>query len=188
MARLASFVSRLQRRIARGMGIADGRCAAVTFIQRGGGALNANPHFHTVVADGVFDVREDGSVRFVPVLGPSDAEVEAICGQVARRVLRLVSREDAALCEDDSTEEDALTPTLPLALPPGPAMPPRAEWEHPEQSPRPKSPRCAQVEGFSLHAQTAVPALDRRGLERLCRYGLRSSFALSRLSPRDDGR
>jgi len=188
---LRIFVRRIfawQRRIARSMGIADGRCAAVTFIQRAGGALNANPHFHNVAADGVFDVRPDGSVRFVPVLGPSDEEVEAICGQVARRVLRLVSREEEALYEDDTPEEDALTPTLPLALPPGPTAYPHPEWEHPEKPARPKNPRCAQVEGFSLHAQTAVQALDRAGLERLCRYGLRSSFALSRLSEREDGR
>jgi hypothetical protein len=47
---LRIFVRRIfawTRRIARGMGIADGRCAAVTFIQRAGGALNAKrplPH------------------------------------------------------------------------------------------------------------------------------------------------
>jgi hypothetical protein len=132
--------------------------------------------------------REDGSVRFVPVLGPSDAEVEAICDQVARRVLRLAASAEDELSEDDAPDENALCPTLPLALPPGPALLPRAEWEHPEKTPRLSPPRCAQVEGFSLHANTAVHALDRRGLERLCRYGLRSSFALSRLSEREDGR
>lgn len=188
---LKIFVRRVfawQRRIARSMGVADPRCAAVTFIQRGGGALNLNPHFHTVFADGVFDLRPDGSVRFVPVLAPSDAEVEAICGQIARRVTRLVQPDDDALEPDDVADDDTLSPTLPLALAPGPTSLPQARWEHLEQRPRPKSPRCASIDGFSLHAQTSVPALDRRGLERLCRYGLRSSFALSRLSPRDDGR
>ena len=47
---------------------------------------------------------------------------------------------------------------------------------------------CVHAPRGLLHAQTSVPALDRRGLERLCRYGLRSSFALSRLSEREDGR
>jgi hypothetical protein len=188
---LKIFVRRVfawQRRIARGMGIADPRCAAVTFIQRGGGALNLNPHFHTVFADGVFDLLPDGSVHFVPVLAPSDAEVEAICGQIARHVTRLVQPDDDALEPDEVVDDDTLSPTLPLALAPGPTSLPQARWEHLEQRPRPKSPRCASIDGFSLHAQTSVPALDRRGLERLCRYGLRSSFALSRLSPRDDGR
>jgi len=171
-----------QRRIARGMGIKDGRCAAVTFIQRGGGALNVNPHFHSVVPDGVFDVRPDGSVRFVPVLAPTDDEVQAICGQVAARVVRLLQPDDDGLCDD--TDDAALDQTLPLALPPGPTAIPKADWEHPVK----QRQRCAHIDGFSLHAQTAVHALDRAGLARLCRYGLRSPFALSRLSLRDDGR
>jgi hypothetical protein len=44
------------------------------------------------------------------------------------------------------------------------------------------------VAGFSLHAAQAVAAEDRRGLERLCRYGLRPAFAQDRLSVREDGR
>ena len=174
-----------QRRVARDMGISDGRGAAITFIQRGGGALNVNVHFHSVVADGVFDVRDDGSVRFVPLCGPSDEEVTAICDQVARRVLRLVNAEDDM---GDETPDDALTPTRPLALAPGPALAPRATWEHPEKRASSRGSRCVSIDGFSLHAQTTVSTLDRAGLERLCRYGLRSSFALSRLSLRDDGR
>ena len=183
---LRLFVRRIfawQRRMARTMGIADGRCAAITFIQRGGGALNANVHFHTVVPDGVFDVRPDGRPQFVPVLAPSDDEVQSICAQVAGRVVRLLRRDDG-LYEDDAPDDDAFASTLSLALPPGPAAIPKPNWEHPLRRHR----RCAHIDGFSLHAQTAVHALDRAGLERLCRYGLRSSFALSRLSLRDDGR
>jgi len=35
--------------------------AAVTYVQRFGGSLNLNPHFHMLVADGVFVCRDDGS-------------------------------------------------------------------------------------------------------------------------------
>jgi len=151
-----------QRRVARGMGISDGRGAAVTFIQRGGGALNVNVHFHTVVADGVFDLRNDGTVRFVPVLAPSDAEVSAICTQVATRVIKLIDGDDHVLRDD---EDDALQPSLPLAsppaLPPGPTSVPRPQWEHPVSS----KTRCANIMGFSLHANTAVQTFDRAGLD-----------------------
>ncbi len=37
-------------------------------------------------------------------------------------------------------------------------------------------PRCANVPGFSLQANVAVPAQDRRDLERLCRERLRHSL------------
>ena len=43
--------------------------------------------------------------------------------------------------------------------------------------------RCARLEGFSLHADVAVPAPHTRGrLEPLCRYLLRPPLALERLS------
>jgi hypothetical protein len=44
------------------------------------------------------------------------------------------------------------------------------------------------LEGFSLHADTAVHGHDRQGLERLCRYGARGPLAQSRLRRLDDGR
>ncbi len=44
-----------QRRRARALlGIRQGQCGSVTFIQRFGSALNLAPHFHTLVLDGVY--------------------------------------------------------------------------------------------------------------------------------------
>jgi hypothetical protein len=51
-----------------------------------------------------------------------------------------------------------------------------------------KQPRCAFMEGFSLHANTHLHANDRQGLERLCRCGARGALALERLSRAEDGR
>ena len=42
--------------------------------------------------------------------------------------------------------------------------------------------RCASVGGVSVHANVAVPARDRRRLERRCRYGARPPVASERLS------
>lgn len=47
--------------------------------------------------------------------------------------------------------------------------------------------RCASAGGVSLHANVAVPARDRRRLERLCRYVARPPVATERLSRRADG-
>jgi hypothetical protein len=47
---------------------------------------------------------------------------------------------------------------------------------------------CSNVEGFGLHAARTVEAHDRKGLERLCRYGLRAPFSHKRLSLLPDGR
>src|SRR6266481_2121131 len=42
----------------------------------------------------------------------------------------------------------------------------------------PRGPRQAHLEGFDLHANVWVPANDRAGVERLCRYVLRPPFEL----------
>jgi hypothetical protein len=47
-------------------------------IQRFGGALNLNVHFHTVIPDGVFVAAGDGPARYFPIAQPRDEDVAAI--------------------------------------------------------------------------------------------------------------
>ena len=61
------------------------QCGAVTFVQRFGGALNLNIHFHCLVLDGVYAAGPKGKLRFHPLPPPSDAEVARVAGQVAQR-------------------------------------------------------------------------------------------------------
>ncbi len=67
--------------------IPDGQFGAISFIQRFGSTLNYHPHFHLLVADGVFDSDGDKLLFFEATLTPDDiADTEdAIC----RRVLKL---------------------------------------------------------------------------------------------------
>jgi hypothetical protein len=86
-----------RQRRARALGI-RGRAGAVTAIQRCGSALNTNPHFHTLVAEGVFEEQPDGSQRFVPLHEPpSDVEVARLLVAVRRRIIRLLRRHDIDL-------------------------------------------------------------------------------------------
>src|SRR5438128_11572419 len=55
------------------------------------------------------------------------------------------------------------------------------------ESPALTGPRCARVNGFSLHANTQVPAHRRDQLERLLRYTARSAVALERLAEDTNG-
>src|SRR5262245_13079715 len=48
-------------------------------------------------------------------------------------------------------------------------------------------PRCASVQGFSLHANTQVPAHRRGQLERLIRYTARGAVSLERLTQDANG-
>src|SRR5207237_791342 len=74
-----------QRRRARRAGALAPRTGAITFVQRFGGALNLNVHFHCVIPDGVF-IRENGTVRFVALAPPSDGDLMAV---LRRSVARL---------------------------------------------------------------------------------------------------
>jgi hypothetical protein len=42
------------RRRGRALEIADGQTGAVTFVQRFGGAINLDPHAHSILPDGLF--------------------------------------------------------------------------------------------------------------------------------------
>ena len=48
-------------------------------------------------------------------------------------------------------------------------------------------PRCASVNGFSLHANTGIPAHRRDQLERLIRYTARGALSLERLEQDANG-
>jgi len=82
------------------------RTGAVTFVQRFGGALNLNVHFHCLVPDGVF-VEEQQGIRFVPLPGPSEDEVRDVLRRIARRVTKLL-RPRAEATDSDSRDPDAL--------------------------------------------------------------------------------
>jgi hypothetical protein len=57
------------------------------------------------------------------------------------------------------------------------------EGERPER----KGPRCASVNGFSLHANTAIPAHRRDQVERLMRSTARGALSLERLAQDANG-
>jgi hypothetical protein len=69
------------RRRARDAGVRDGRGGAVTIVQRFGGALNTNIHFHTLAIDGVF-WKDGDTVRFHPSPSLDDADVDEVLATV----------------------------------------------------------------------------------------------------------
>ena len=72
----AIFATHRARARAAGLG-SGAECGAVTFVQRFGGSLNLNVHFHTVVLDGVMTRDENGHVHFHPAPEPTPSELLA---------------------------------------------------------------------------------------------------------------
>ena len=192
----------LRRRAREKWGVNRGQCGAVTFVQRFGGALNLNVHFHSLVLDGVYAPGANGSVRFLPLPPPDDEEVARVVGRVARRIAHLLERRGLGP-DSDPTEADPWADEEPLLAAlygasvagriatgrrAGPRVVRVGDCIDPEQLPALEGERCASASGVSLHANVAVPARDRLRLERLCRYVARPPVATARLSRLEDGR
>jgi hypothetical protein len=167
-------------------------------VQRFGGALNANVHLHVLAPDAVFmpGETEDDVLRMVPLPVPEDKDILDILQKVVRRVSALVQKRCGL--DDDlglEPETDVLDGVIDEAMRNVPRVPDIAEDEQLSDEALEGSPqacrtgkRAMRLEGFSLHANTAVAADNRLGLEKLCRYGMRPPFAHERLSLTDDGR
>jgi hypothetical protein len=176
----------------------DGRTGTVTVIQRFGGALNLNVHFHTLALDGVFVREPDGLLSFAAAKAPTDEEVEALLGLVRGRVVRLLVRRGLLSNEPDEGLDEQEVPPLHTLYAASVrqrvatgrragATVLRLGDASTTKPASPKGRRQARLGGFDLHANTSVRAKNRPKLERLCRYLLRPPVAEDRLSFGCDG-
>jgi hypothetical protein len=101
------------RRRAREVGIDHAQSGAVTFIQRFGGSLNLNVHFHMLALDGVYAPGREDQPEFFPLRAPDDEEVARIASALAKRIPALWNRHgpDAGegLQESDPDNPDRLS-------------------------------------------------------------------------------
>ena len=173
-----------QRRAARKDGFTRVLPGAITFVQHFGSAVNANLHLHTLAMDGVFvDAGPERELVFLEQMAPSQEEVKTICGKLAGRITALVEGQGRDEVPLDDSLDVALSQALEVPLPRQTASP-----DETDESSEPPPYRCAQIDGFSLHANVALAAKDREGLLRLVRYGARQSFSQEHLSLLEDGR
>jgi hypothetical protein len=192
-----------QRARARRYGIRDGRSGSVTVIQRFGGGLNLNVHYHTLVFDGVFFAdRATGGLDFRPLPPPTDEEVGVVLARIAARVQRLLKRRGLDPENADVVRADPMAEASPVlagissaSVQGRIALGARAGarvWRVGADPDAPwvlsTAPRHAHLSGFDLDANVDAPAADRARLEQLCRYLLRPAVAQEQLRLLDDGR
>jgi hypothetical protein len=195
----------LQRDRARRILGLSGRCGAVTVVQRFGGALNMNVHFHVMVLDGVHVETVPGRVVFRALARPTAAEMQGLVETIARRVRALLRRrglleeDEERLAGDVDGEEEAVLATCRAASARGlSVLAGRSgrgvrrvrlpDPDGPATAPRPYTTGVAATAGgVNVHVGPSVPPWDRSRLERLCRYALRPPLARGRLRATDDG-
>src|SRR5215471_2358961 len=163
---------------------------SVTFLQRFGSGLNLNLHFHCVFLEGVYLDRTDAGLkpRFLAGAPPTDTAIAAVLQKISRRVSRKLRRLrylETGVDAPVATGYDPLRDT-----PPELARTMAASVQHriacgeragqhvrrigsgfgdADEAPKLMGPHCASVNGFSLHANTAIPAHRRDQLAQLIR-------------------
>src|SRR5215831_1507626 len=181
---------------------------SVTFIQRFGSALNLNVHYHLLFLEGVFLDRTalERKPRFLQGEPPTDTDIADVVQKISRRVIRTLRRlgyleadmEPAVATGYDPLRDTApeLAQTMAASVQQRIAFGARAGqpvhrigsgFGAEGEAPKLTGPRCASVNGFSLHAHTAIPAHRRDHLEQLIRYTARGAMSLERLAQDTNG-
>ena len=171
--------------------------AVATVIQRFGGSINLNPHFHMLWVDGLYDVTKDQPVFHR--LSPADEEIRVLVETLSKRILRLLKRkgypvDDEAdqTGDEDETFLDVQSASVQSVIALGErrgqkvrrlGVIERANFDGAVL----EGERCASYQGFSLHANVSSEADEREKLEHMVRYIARPPVALDRLAKRDDG-
>jgi hypothetical protein len=170
--------------------------------------MNLNVHYHVVFLEGVYLDRAAQGLkpRFITVEPPTDADIAAIIAKISHRVMRKLRQlgyletglDGAGATGYDPLGDDApeLARTMAASVQQRIAFGERAGQKvrrigagfgHEGETPTLTGPRCASVQGFSLHANTQVPAHRRDQLERLLRYTARGAVSLERLEQDANG-
>ena len=188
------------------------KTGAVTLIQRFGGSLNVNVHFHQLFIDGSYELGPSGEpIDFFTADPPTRPELDQVLKQIIQRLTKYLVRQKiivAAACEAvqlrmprlkdfdqdfqlEIPEEDtfsrlqASSVTYRFATGPSKGKKAMTLKTLPDTDHFAKSGLVMDNSGFSLHAGVATKANERDRLEKICRYIARPAVAEERLSTND---
>ena len=147
--------------------------------------LFLNVHIHAIVLDGVYAAEDEGQPQFQVLLAPDDEEIARVTALLAERITKFLSERGLGP-ESDREESDPLSRDQPwlaglcaasvlgrtaFGSDAGRGTTRTGDQIDPESMCAFASPRCASVNGFSLHAMMrrvgqsrdalASPALQR---------------------------
>jgi hypothetical protein len=184
---------------AHAAGITDATPGSIAFTQRWGSALNLNPHLHIISIDGVY-IRYGDIARFRNLDPITDDEVASLVESIANRVRTLCIRRGYLDKDGDIVlnpaldplfqDHESLTAALTASISGKIAFGPNAGnyvrkigggFGYEGEVPLAKGKRCYSVNGFSLHANTAINTHARDRLYKLIEYIARGPLSNDRL-------
>jgi hypothetical protein len=116
---------------------------------------NCNVHLHVLLPDAVFVSGDGDCLDVVSLAPPTDRDIECLVKRLAVRVSAWIQRRYAT---SDSTDEELLDGAIVQAMRKLPVL--HADVDAAAEDPADgntvtKSRRCARLDGFSIHANTA---------------------------------
>lgn len=181
----------------------DLQTGSITMVQRFGGSLNLNIHFHILSLDGVYQIsgEPDDPPKFIETGRPKNEDILKIIKTFQLRMLKLLQRRELVQKhESENGGEPTLEPenietilqgasvAYKIATGPNSGQKVRKVGSLGLISDEPfKSGELSAVlGGYSIHAATYVHKNNRTDLERLCRYILRPPVAEERCEIKGD--
>jgi hypothetical protein len=141
-----------------------------------------NPHFHSLLLDGVFNAKTN---VFYPAPPLQDEEVKELVQTVAHRVIRLLEKRGVLegdaydkLADDEPLLAGMTSASILGLVSTGDRAGRRVRrvLSDPSEAVR-TGDLCFASRGFSLHAANRIAGGDKTGLERLCKYVSRPPLA-----------
>ena len=183
----------------------------IAFLQRAGSALNLNPDLHVLALDGTYSrVGDQAKLRCAEAI--TDDEVAQLLSDIIRRVTKLCVRSgylnekgdivrhpdfDPLFAGDGSDSQQGLVAMANASSISGRiAFGPNAGqyvrrigggFGYYEEIPLAKGHRCYSMNGFSMHANTAINTHARERLRQLIEYMARGPLSNERLEITDKG-
>jgi hypothetical protein len=180
-------------------GITDATPGSISFTQRWGSALNVNPHLHIISIDGVYK-RYGDVARFRNIEPITYDDVASLVEGIATHVQSLCIRRGYLDKDGDIVlhpafdplfqDHEALTAALAASISGKIAFGPNTGnfvrkigggFGFEGEAPLAKGKRCFSVNGFSLHANTAINTYARDRLYKLIEYIARGLLSNERL-------
>jgi hypothetical protein len=182
---------------------------AVTLIQRFGGHVNLNVHFHMLHVQGAWEISNDeSSVTFHSANNPTNEELLSCVEKIASGVLRILKRMnlveqddsgvDVIMENNNSDGDDPLAGIqaastqnkIALGIRKGQnvrRLIEQLEEEYLQSEPKLTGDMAVSFMGFSLHAAVSAWSTNRARLEQLVRYTARPAVSEERLSQANNG-
>jgi hypothetical protein len=191
---LQVFTQEVEKFYLRCLGLSDAKAGAISVLHRFDSALKIDVHWHLLFADGVWTRTGEAAPVFHALGQLQPQDVPHVLTAIAARTHKLLKRRGLlrdAVDDDDAPEDEfaaqepALAAVLKSSLLDQTLFGPLRKPER-ERGPKPavvhvRSKNCADLQQFSLHANSSVAACNRTGLEKMIRYLCRPAVATDRV-------